>query len=143
MSNDLFERLFVVNGFTAEQLMEIKDIGPVTALSVVDYLSRPDNVTQLQRLRNYLTISVVKAEVQPLVGKTVVVTGSFPQVDRDTLISHLTSLGAKVSGSVSVKTSYVIAGTDAGKKLSTAISLGVPVLQGEELHNQSWWTFNG
>ena len=76
-------------------------------------------------------------------GKTIVVTGSFPQVDRDTLVAHLTSLGAKVSGSVSTKTSYVVAGDEAGKKLSTAIALGVPVLQGDELHKQSWWTFNG
>ena len=141
MANDLYEHLFVLNGFTAEQLMTIKDIGPVTALSIVNYLSRPDNVAQLQRLRGYLSISIVKAEVQPLVGKTIVVTGSFPQVDRDTLVAYLTSLGAKVSGSVSTKTSYVVAGNEAGKKLSTAIALGVPVLQGDELHKQSWWTF--
>jgi len=141
LANDRFEDLFKVGGFTAEELMTIKDIGPVTSLAIVDYLKRPENIAILKDLREKLNISLVKAEVQPLAGKVIVITGSFVQVDREVLKNHLESLGAKVSGSVSGKTDFLLAGNDGGKKLSEALTLGVTILQGEELFKQDWWVF--
>jgi DNA ligase (NAD+) len=70
---------------------------------------------------------------RPLAGKTVVLTGTLPQMTRDEAREKLEALGAKVAGSVSKKTDYVIAGEEAGSKLTKARELGVVVLDGEGL----------
>ncbi|MGO4556805.1 BRCT domain-containing protein, partial [Stenotrophomonas sp. 2YAF22] len=86
-------------------------------------------------MKHILATAPALAEVVagPLDGQTVVLTGTLAQLNRDTAKERLEALGAKVSGSVSKKTSFVVAGTEAGSKLDKAQSLGVPVWDEERL----------
>lgn len=115
-----------------EKIAEIPGIGPKIAESVHEFFSIPENVAVIERLRQ---AGVVLEEEKPenelpqtLAGLTFVLTGTLEHFTRDEAGAQLKAMGAKVSGSVSKKTSFVVAGEAAGSKLAKAESLGVPVL---------------
>ena len=121
---------------TEEELAEVEGVGPKIARSIFVFLRTPDNLAVIERLRR---AGVVLEEAAPdpgealpqtLSGLTFVLTGSLTEsgMTRDEAGARLKAMGAKVSGSVSKKTSYVIAGEAAGSKYDKAVSLGVPVL---------------
>lgn len=115
-----------------EQLQQVEDIGPVVANSVYTFFHQQHNRDVIQKL---LRASIVwpviekrKVEALPLAGKTFVITGTLESMSRDEAKARLQALGAKVSGSVSKKTDYVVAGTDPGSKYDKALELGITIL---------------
>ncbi len=118
-----------------EQLAAIRDIGGKIAESVVTWLSVPSNVDLLERLAKaglkmeFATRAT--SEGNPFFGKTLVFTGTLPTLGRAEAQTMAQDVGAKVSGSVSKKTDYVIAGAEAGSKLEKAIKLGVTIIDEE------------
>ena len=118
-----------------EQLAAIRDIGGKIAESVVTWLSVPSNVDLLERLAKaglkmeFATRAT--SEGNPFFGKTLVFTGTLPTLGRAEAQTMAQDVGAKVSGSVSKKTDYVIAGAEAGSKLEKAEKLGVTVIDEE------------
>lgn len=115
-----------------EKIAEIPGIGPKIAESVHEFFSIPENVAVIERLRQAgVVLEEEKTEnelPQTLAGLTFVLTGTLEHFTRDEAGARLKAMGAKVSGSVSKKTSFVVAGEAAGSKLTKAESLGVPVL---------------
>lgn len=115
-----------------EKIAEIPGIGPKIAESVHEFFSIPENVAVIERLRQAgVVLEEEKSEnelPQTLAGLTFVLTGTLEHFTRDEAGAQLKAMGAKVSGSVSKKTSFVVAGEAAGSKLTKAESLGVPVL---------------
>ena len=115
-----------------EKIAEIPGIGPKIAESVHEFFSIPENVAVIERLRQAgVMLEEEKPEnelSQTLAGLTFVLTGTLEHFTRDEAGAQLKAMGAKVSGSVSKKTSFVVAGEAAGSKLTKAESLGVPVL---------------
>ena len=115
-----------------EKIAEIPGIGPKIAESVHEFFSIPENVAVIERLRQAgVVLEEEKTEnelSQTLAGLTFVLTGTLEHFTRDEAGAQLKAMGAKVSGSVSKKTSFVVAGEAAGSKLTKAESLGVPVL---------------
>ncbi len=117
---------------TAEEIAQVDGIGPKIAKSVVSFFAVRDNLAVVERLRvaGVVLEEAEPAEVAPqtLAGLTFVLTGTLELLTRKQAGDALKALGAKVSGSVSKKTSYVVAGAAAGSKLAKAEQLGVPVL---------------
>lgn len=115
-----------------EKIAEIPGIGPKIAESVHEFFSIPENVAVIERLRQAgVMLEEEKPEnelPQTLAGLTFVLTGTLEHFTRDEAGAQLKAMGAKVSGSVSKKTSFVVAGEAAGSKLTKAESLGIPVL---------------
>lgn len=115
-----------------EKIAEIPGIGPKIAESVHEFFSISENVAVIERLRQAgVMLEEEKPEnelPQTLAGLTFVLTGTLEHFTRDEAGAQLKAMGAKVSGSVSKKTSFVVAGEAAGSKLTKAESLGVPVL---------------
>ncbi|EWC96078.1 DNA ligase (NAD+) [Atopobium sp. ICM42b] len=115
-----------------EKIAEIPGIGPKIAESVHEFFSIPENVAVIERLRQAgVVLEEEKSEnelPQTLAGLTFVLTGTLEHFTRDEAGAQLKAMGAKVSGSVSKKTSFVVAGEAAGSKLTKAEGLGVPVL---------------
>lgn len=123
---------------TEEELAQVDGVGPVVASSVAEFFSIPENLEVLERLAA-AGVTMEDAVVEPgegsdrLAGLTFVLTGTLSSMTRDEAGDALKALGAKVTGSVSKRTSYVVAGESAGSKLTKAESLGVPVLSEAEL----------
>lgn len=120
----------------AEQIAAIDDIGPKIAESVVTYLASPSNRDLLARLKELglnmeMQVQAVSEE-HPFYGKTMVFTGTMPTLGRAEAQTMAQDVGAKVSGSVSKKTDYVVAGAEAGSKLTKAEQLGVTVIDEAE-----------
>jgi len=120
-----------------ERLQRVRDVGPVVAQSMVDFLSEAHNREIIKQLRS-LGVQWDEHEPQadkilPFSGKTFVLTGTLPTLSREQAKEMLEALGAKVSGSVSKKTDYVVAGAEAGGKLEKALALHVAVLSEDEL----------
>ena len=120
----------------AEQIAAIDDIGPKIAESVVTYLASPSNRDLLTRLKELglnmeMQVQAVSEE-HPFYGKTMVFTGTMPTLGRAEAQTMAQDVGAKVSGSVSKKTDYVVAGAEAGSKLTKAEQLGVTVIDEAE-----------
>lgn len=114
-----------------EQLLEVADIGPVVAKSIMTFLADPLNVElieQLQAAGVRWPEHIVENKPKPLAGKTFVLTGTLPTLSRDAAAEKIEAAGGKVAGSVSKKTSYVVAGAEAGSKLAKAEELGVTIL---------------
>ena len=127
------EELFKV---TPETLCEIDDVGEITAENIVSFFSHPQTRRMIDRLKNVgvvMTAEKAAAGDDRFAGMTFVLTGTLPDMTRDEASALITSHGGKVSGSVSKKTSYVVAGAEAGSKLAKAESLGVPVIDEAEL----------
>ena len=127
-----FGTLDAIMDATQEQLLEVADVGPIVALSLRTFFDQPHNREVVEQLRACcITWEEGEAAVQtpkPLLGQTFVLTGTFPTLSRDQAKDLLEAAGAKVAGSVSKKTNYVVAGTEAGSKLDKALALGVAVL---------------
>lgn len=122
---------------TEEQLLTVPDVGPVVAKSVLAYFSDPLNVELVEQLLasgiHWPAIEVKQKGEQVLAGKTLVLTGTLPTMSRDQATALIEEAGGKVSGSVSKKTSHVVAGDDAGSKLVKAQELGISILTEAEL----------
>lgn len=120
----------------ADEIAAIEDIGPKIAESVVTYFAVPSNIDLIERLRELgLNMKMEAAELDvshPFYGKTMVFTGTMPTLDRATAQTMAQQVGAKVTGSVSKKTDYVVAGAEAGSKLTKAQQLGVTVIDEAE-----------
>jgi DNA ligase (NAD+) len=113
----------------------IEGIGETVVDALVDFFSEPHNVEALDDLLAHVTVAPFERPVavsSPVTGKTVVFTGKLERVGRSEAKAQAERLGAKVAGSVSAKTDYVIAGADAGSKLTNAQKLGVKVLTEDE-----------
>lgn len=122
---------------TIFDLVSVPDIGQVTAENIVEYFSNPQSIHQIELLRNAGVSFEGDEEVldRRFVGKTFVLTGTLPGYTRDEAAAIIESYGGKVSGSVSKKTSFVLAGEAAGSKLTKAESLGIPIIDEAEFLN--------
>jgi DNA ligase (NAD+) len=120
---------------SAEQLQEVNDVGPSVSASIREFFDEPHNRELVKRLEKYgLTFKgIKKVRGTALAGKTFVLTGTLPNYSRDAAKKMIEDAGGKVSGSVSKKTDYVVAGEDAGSKLDKARELGVSVIDEEEM----------
>src|SRR5216684_6507818 len=118
-----------------EQLQDVNEVGTRIAASIVEFFNLPANRKLVERLRAAgLTLSGQKKERgTKLAGKTFVLTGTLAKYTRDEAKKRIEDAGGKVTGSVSKKTDYVVAGTDAGSKLDKANQLGVKVIDEAEL----------
>ncbi len=130
LANELLTLEAVMNA-SEEQLLELPDVGPVVAQHIVVFFENEDNRSIIKELMelgvNWPAIEKRSAEEMPLIGQTIVLTGTFEAMSRNVAKEKLQQLGAKVSGSVSAKTSQVFAGPGAGSKLTKAQSLNIPV----------------
>jgi DNA ligase (NAD+) len=135
-----FGRLSAIMGDTpeqaasVEQLLAVRDVGPVVAHSIHTFFQQPHNREVVEQLRA-CGVNWPEGEgaadsqaPQPLAGVTVVLTGTLPSLGREDAKAMLEAAGAKVAGSVSKKTRYVVAGAEAGSKLDKARELGIEVL---------------
>ena len=129
-----FGTLDALMAASEEEMLAVEDVGPVVAQSILGFFHDPLNrelIAQLRTAGIHWDESVVERDAQPLTGKTFVLTGTLPNLKRDEAQALIEAAGGKVSGSVSKKTSYVVAGEEAGSKLAKAESLGIPVLDEE------------
>lgn len=131
-----FHNLDAIRAATFEQLQEVQDVGEVVANRIVRFWQEPHNVAVVEDLisQGVHWQDVIQVEIadNPLKGKSVVLTGTLTQLTRDQAKALLQSFGCKVSGSVSSKTDYLIAGEKAGSKLAKAQELGVKILTEQE-----------
>lgn len=120
---------------TVESLCEIDDIGEITAKSIVEFFARPESRALADALKSagVLTESTAVPKGDFLAGLTFVITGTLPTMKRDEASALIVQNGGKVSGSVSKKTSFVLAGADAGSKLVKANELGIKVIGESDL----------
>jgi DNA ligase (NAD+) len=127
-----FGQLAAIMEASEDALLQVPDVGPIVAHSIHTFFAQAHNREVVQALRD-AGVSWAEGEAlapteMPLSGITVVLTGTLQSMGRDEAKDKLEALGAKVAGSVSKKTSYVVAGAEAGSKLDKAQALGVPVL---------------
>ena len=117
-----------------EELTNIDDVGPITARYIVRWFESPQSQHQIELLREAGVSFASREEIADtrFAGKTFVLTGALEHFTRSEAEEVIERFGGKASGSVSKKTSYVLAGADPGSKLTKAQSLGVPVLSEEE-----------
>jgi DNA ligase (NAD+) len=132
-----FGQLDAIMNASEAELLEVDDVGPVVAQSIRTFFDQAHNCEVVEQLR---ACGVTWEEGEPaerapqlLSGKTFVITGTLPTLGRDEAKDLLEAAGAKVAGSVSKKTDYVVAGTEAGSKLTKALELGVKVLDENQL----------
>jgi DNA ligase (NAD+) len=133
-----FATLDDVFAASVDQLTECDDVGEVIAQSVVQWHGDPRNRKLIEGLRkaglNFKSaLYQPRAAAGPLAGKTFVLTGTLPTLKREEAAAKIEAAGGKVSGSVSKKTDYVVAGAEAGSKLDKAQKLGVKIIDETEL----------
>lgn len=130
-----FRTLDACMSASIDDLIAIDDFGEITAKCVVDFFSRERNIALCEKLKEagVLTEAVKEAASDKLAGLTFVLTGTLPTLSRDEASEMIKMQGGKVAGSVSKKTSYVVAGEAAGSKLTKAQDLGVTVIDEAEL----------
>jgi DNA ligase (NAD+) len=130
-----FKTLVAIEKADFDALIEVPDIGPIVAQHIVNFFQQTHNVEVIEKLfASGINIQTVenKVSLQKKEGvffeKTVVITGTLPGLSRDEAKQKLLEVGAKVTGSVSAKTDYLLAGDKAGSKLAKAEKLGVEVI---------------
>jgi DNA ligase (NAD+) len=127
-----FGKLDTIMDATLDQLTQVADVGPIVALSLRTFFDQAHNREVVEQLRACgITWTEGEPSLQSLLalsGKTFVITGTLPSLGREELKEMLESAGGKVAGSVSKKTHYLVAGSDAGSKLDKARELDVPIL---------------
>ncbi len=127
-----FGKLDAILEANVDQLLQVPDVGPVVAESLHRFFAQPHNREVIDALRacgvHWPEGEPAQATPQILAGKTVVLTGTLPTLGRDEAKEMLEAAGAKVAGSVSKKTSVVVAGTEAGSKLDKARELGILII---------------
>jgi DNA ligase (NAD+) len=132
-----FGKLDSIMEATLEQLTGVADVGPIVAQSLRTFFDQAHNREVVEQLRacglTWEEGEPVAGATQPLSGKTFVITGTLPTMSRDEAKDLLEAAGAKVAGSVSKKTNYLVAGSEAGSKLDKARELGVAVLDEAQL----------
>ncbi len=132
-----FGKLDSIMDASPEQLLQVRDIGPVVAESLHTFFAQPHNREVINNLRDcgvfWAEGEPAPVSSKPLSGKTFVITGTLPSLSRDEARDLIEAAGGKVAGSVSKKTSFVVAGTEAGSKLDRALELGVAVLDEQAL----------
>jgi len=120
-------------------LLQVSDVGPTVAHSLLTFFSQPHHREVVEQLRacgvHWPEGEPALQKPQPLAGQTFVLTGSLPTLSRDQAKDLLEAQGAKVAGSVSKKTNYLVAGADAGSKLDKARELGIAILDEDGLHH--------
>ncbi len=122
---------------TYEEFVAISDIGDITARELLEFFSEENTKVLISRLKDLGVDTNAKSEERSnkLLGLTFVLTGTLPTMSRDEASAIIKKMGGKVSGSVSKKTSYVVAGEEAGSKLVKAKDLGIPVIDEDTLLN--------
>jgi DNA ligase (NAD+) len=127
-----FGTLDAIMAASEEDLLQVADVGPIVAASIRTFFEQAHNREVVEQLRacglHWAEGAPAERAAQTLTGKTFVLTGTFPTLKRDEAKDLLEAAGAKVAGSVSKKTDYVVAGEDAGSKLEKARELGVSVI---------------
>lgn len=135
-----FKTLEALQNADFEQLQQVPDVGEVVANRILAFWREPHNVEVVKDLLeqgvHWETVEVKEVKDNPFKGKTIVLTGTLTQMGRNEAKALLQEMGAKVSGSVSAKTDFVIAGEAAGSKLTKAQELGVSILTEEEFLTQ-------
>jgi len=123
-----------------ERLQQVEEVGPKVSASIRRYFAEPHNRELIERLRkaglNFTSTETRRAEGGPLAGMTFVLTGTLPTLTREEATRLIEAAGGKVTGSVSRKTSVVVAGADPGSKLDKARELGIPVWDEAELRKR-------
>ena len=133
-----FADVAALRAATQDHIMSIHDMGPVTAKNIFEYFNNEENIKKLDNSLTHITVSNPDYKLENLnrssakgdgilIGKTFVITGTLSN-PRDYYVTKIEELGGKVSGSVSSKTSYLLAGDNAGSKFKDAESLGVEIL---------------
>ncbi|HUY12966.1 MAG TPA: NAD-dependent DNA ligase LigA [Terriglobia bacterium] len=134
---DHFASLDKLAHVSEEELIEVPEIGPKTAAGIVQFFREERNLKLLEKLHQAgLALEQEQTKprhAQPLAGKQFVLTGTLPHYSRDDAKKLIEDSGGRVTGSVSKKTDYVVAGADAGSKLERAKALGIAVVEEEEL----------
>ncbi|MDN3648906.1 NAD-dependent DNA ligase LigA [Reinekea marina] len=139
-----FKTIEAIMSATTEQLLELDDVGPKVAAHVVNYFAEEQNRMEVARL---IALGVHWDDIEDseesalLDGQTWVVTGKISAMSRDEAKDYLIRLGAKVAGSVSAKTTQVVAGPGAGSKLKKATELDIPIMDEEQF--LTWLTEQG
>ena len=130
-----FRTLDACMSATVDDLVAMDDFGEITAQSVVNYFSNENNIEICNKLKaaGLITDAIKEAASDKFAGLTFVLTGTLPTMSRDEASELIKAQGGKVSGSVSKKTSYVVAGEAAGSKLTKAQDLGVAIIDEDEL----------
>ena len=130
-----FKTLAAVQHASYEQLIEVQDIGPIVAQHIVNFFQQEHNLKVINKLlatgiqiQNVEQLGSENQQGCEFTGKTLVITGTLPTMSRDEAKEKLLAVGAKVAGSVSAKTDYLLAGDKAGSKLTKAEKLGVKVI---------------
>jgi DNA ligase (NAD+) len=129
--SEAFGSIDAIAGATADELERAEEVGPKVAESVYRFFREPHNrelVDRLRAARLQFTYQSTRPRGGPLDGMTFVLTGTLPTLSREQATELIESAGGKVAGSVSKKTSFVVAGEDAGSKLAKAQLLGVKVV---------------
>ncbi|HVG04345.1 MAG TPA: NAD-dependent DNA ligase LigA, partial [Burkholderiaceae bacterium] len=132
-----FGKLDSVIDASEDELLQVPDVGPVVAASIARFFAESHNRQGIRELRaagvHWLESDPVREPAGALAGKTFVITGTLPTLKRDDAKEMIEAAGGKVSGSVSKKTDYVVAGDDAGSKLAKARELGVSIIDEAQL----------
>ncbi len=133
-----FGSLPAVMSASEEALIDVPDVGPVVAESIVHFFNEPHNTAVIKKLQaagvHWDDVEVDKSKPQPLADQIFVVTGTLSTMSRDEAKQALQALGAKVTGSVSKKTDYVVVGENPGSKATKAEALGITILDEDSLH---------